>query len=218
MRTFMVLLLALLFISGTGCSKKGSSPNPVNTDSVYALYIGGSLSRIITVEQDASNYKYLWLQGGSGYVYRSDIAKTYSFSQLVQDRDCKWKVQSSTLAVNGGSGNGTFSSMNNEEVIIRSDKYPNQYWGVMKGSTLNGYEEWRLTTFYFSTKPSPVPDYLKFKLHQVADQNGVHAFTIESVLKPGFYLNNSGHNILANGVSMVDHTMVSTPKTVFEFH
>ena len=88
---------------------------------------------------------------------------------------------------------------------------------MVKGGTVNGNDEWYLWSNYVSAT-RPTADQYKFKLHQVPDQNGVHAYTVESVLKPGFFLHNSGNTLTANGVSVYDHNTGTEQKTIFEFH
>lgn len=201
------------------CSKKSAAPPPPPPADNDAVGLStGSLSRIITIDYSATKYKYLWIGQGENYVSRTDIDKTYSFTQLASEKDCKWKVQQASSAVAAaGSGSGTIATMDKQEVIFRSAKNDVQYWGVSKGGDVGGHEEWRLSNFRFDSKPSPVPDYLRFILHKQPDQNGVHAYTIESKYKPGWYLMNTGHTIMTIGVGIFEATS-SNPPAVFEFH
>lgn len=213
------LLLAITLFSG--CSKKSATPPPPPADNDAIGLTNGTLARVILIDQSATKYKYIWIEPQGNYVYRSDIDKTYSLTQLATDKDCKWKIQRANTSVAGvgsGTGTGTGGSLDNEEVIFRSAKNDVQYWGVSKGGTLSGNEEWRLSNFRFDTKPSPVPDYIRFILHKQTDRNGVHAYTIESKFKPGFYLTNTGHNIVAIGVAVLDGNTSSIAPAIFEFH
>lgn len=219
MRYFSSFCFVLAIILFAGCSKKGSStppPPPADNDAIGLST--GTLARVILIDQSATKYKYIWIEPQGTYVYRSDVDKTFSLTQLATDKDCKWKIQraDNTVAA-AGSGTGG-SSLDKEEVIFRSAKNDVQYWGVSKGGTVSGNEEWRLSNFRFDTKPSPVPDYIRFILHKQTDRNGVHAYTIESKFKPGFYLMNTGHNIVAIGVAVLDANQTNTPPAIFEFH
>lgn len=214
-RPFLTFVLfTVLFIS---CTKKSSNPPAPPADNDAVGLSSGTLSRVITIDYSATKYKYLWISQGENYVSRTDIDKTYSLTQLASEKDCKWKIQRASTAVAGAGSGGTVSSLDNEEVIFRSAKNDVQYWGVSKGGNVNGNEEWRLSNFRFDTKPSPVPDYIRFILHKQTDRNGVHAYTIESKYKPGWYLMNTGHTIMAIGVGIFEANS-STPAAIFEFH
>lgn len=208
-----ITLISLWMLS---CSKKsGSNPAPPPLDSLAALYVGGTLSRLIIIDESSANRRFLELSSGGGPVYRHIIDKSYSFSYIENTFDSRWKVESAVNVVYpAGSGP---SSLDNEVVMIHSKKNPSYWLWVAKGGTVSGNEEWYLwSTYVNSARPST--DQYKFKLHQVADQNGVHAYTIESVQKPGWYLHNAGNNLTANGLLLYDHITGSNPKTVFEFH
>lgn len=219
MRYSQLLILFLAIILYSSCSKKSAAPPPPPpADNDAVGFSTGNLSRIITIDHSATKYKYLWIGQGENYVSRTDIDKTYSFTQLASEKDCKWRIQqASSAVVAGGSGSGTITTLDKQEVIFRSAKNDVQYWGVSKGGNVAGNEEWRLSNFRFDSKPSPVPDYIRFIIHKVPDQNGVHAYTIESKFKPGWYLMNTGHTIMTIGVGIFEATSTNPP-AVFEFH
>lgn len=213
--TVSTILSALLLMAGCSKNSGGNSIQPVTTDSVVGLYIGGTLSRVIIIDESSSKRRFLELGAGGGPVYRHQIDKTYNFSYIETTFDSQWKIENASTAVLP-AGTGP-SSLDNEIVMIHSKKNTSYWLWVVKGGTVNGYEEWYLWSNYVNAN-RPTADQYKFKLHQVADQNGVHAYTIESVQKPGWYLCNAGHTITANGVALVDPNSGSTAKAIFEIH
>ncbi|MFN8250573.1 MAG: hypothetical protein U0V75_01730 [Ferruginibacter sp.] len=211
---FVIALYSSIFI--VSCSKNSGSSTPAaNTDSLVALYVGGTLSRLITIDENTTNQRFLEMSTGGGPVYRHLIDKSYPYSYIESTFDSRWKVESASNAVfPAGTGPAT---LDNEIVMIHSKKNPSYWLWVVKGGTVSGFEEWYLWSNYVNAA-RPSTDQYKFKLHQVADRNGVHAYTIESVQKPGWYLHNAGHTITANGVLLYDHNTGSAQKTIFEFH
>src|SRR6185436_1138065 len=134
---------------------------------------------VLTIDYDADSYKYLHRVGI--VINRNLVEKTYSMTALANETDCNWEVKSE------GQRNGksvySFHLVSNKSVR----------WSIGKTATVYGEEEWYLGTHQGSVPPN-TDDWLFF-LHSMPKQNGNKTVTIESVSKPGWYLDNIGHTL-----------------------
>lgn len=207
-------IIGIILTASYSCKKSAvPNPPPPPQDSLVALYVGGTLNKMIIIDESATTRRFLEMPDGGGPVYRHQINKSYDFSYIASTFYAKWKIENATTVVfPPGTGPG---SLNDEIVMIHSSKFPENWLWVVKGGTVNGKEEWYVWSHYISSG-RPNTDQYKFRLHQVSDQNGAHAYTIESVQKPGSYLSNAGHTITANGVLLEEFITNGKPKTIFE--
>ena len=176
------ICIASLVVLTMGCSKNSESstaPPPLTAETWPQNWV-------LTIDYDADSYKYLHRVGI--VINRNLVEKTYSMTALANETDCNWEVKSE------GQRNGksvySFHLVSNKSVR----------WSIGKTATVYGEEEWYLGTHQGSVPPN-TDDWLFF-LHSMPKQNGNKTVTIESVSKPGWYLDNIGHTLTANGVRL----------------
>lgn len=206
----LTFLLPVLLLAA--CSKKGNNDNQNNNGSPIGItLVAGTLSHIPVIDEGT---KFRYLQSVTGIaVYRSQTSKPYDFTQLAQDKDCKWKLEyAGSISYAAGTGP---SSLDGQVVAFRNNKKLTEWWGVGTTADPYGNPQYFLSLVDYNTKPNPIPDQVKFKLHYVGEQNGVDAYFIESVLYPGYYLCNEGHTLTANGVILKN---TASSKAIIEFH
>ncbi len=209
----LTILLPILLL--TACTKKDSDDNNNNNNNGSPQgisLVAGTLSHIPVIDISTTQYRYLQSVGGVA-VYRSLTSKPYDFTQLAQDKDCKWKLEyAGTIVYSVGTGPST---LDGQVVAFRNMKKQSEWWGVGTTADTYGNQQYYLSIMDYMTKPNPMPDQIKFKLHYVGVQNGVDAYFIESVLYPGYYLCNEGHTLTANGVVLKN---TAGSKAIIEFH
>jgi hypothetical protein len=196
MRKYSNQVLSLLLIASLfSCTKKSSVPiNPGLSESWPQNWV-------LTIDFNADTYKYLHIVGI--IINRNEVEKSYSMTELAKEKECNWQVKQE------GQVNGRTA------YSFHLEKNKNYRWMVSKTATVMGTEQWYLGTHYSATPPSE--NYWKFYLHFFEKQNGNKVVAIESVAKPGYYLNNSGHTLAANGVALV-HYDDPEKATRFEAH
>ena len=183
-RNFSVLAIALFVIFISGCSKdSGSStitPPPLTAETWPQNWV-------LTIDNDPQFYKYLHRVGI--VINRNLVDKTYSMTALANEKDCNWQVKSE------GQRNGkavySFHLVTNKSVR----------WSIGKTFSPFGDAQWYLGTHQGSTPPG-TDDWLFF-IHSMPKQNGNKTVAIESVSQPGWFLDNIGHTLTANGVQLM---------------
>lgn len=210
-----IACLFLLF-AVVACSKS-SNPPVVSTKPYLAVYKSGAYNSILLIDFNTTQYKYLDVVGGSGVVYRQNIDKNYDLVALANDKYCKWKINRALDNVVILDPGNSLQSLDGEEVVVQVDKKSQEYMAVAKGGTVMGQPEYYVTTNYYSVRPKPIPDQIKFILHKVGEKGDIDIYTIESKFYPGYYLDNIGHTLTANGVRLTSFTSAGAA-TKFEFH
>jgi hypothetical protein len=167
-----------------GCSKGSSTTTPPLTAEVWPQ------NWVLTIDYSATTYKYLHRVGI--VINRNEVEKSYSMSELAKEKDCNWEVSSAGQV--GGKETYTF----------RLAKNKNIRWIVSTTATVSGLPEFILST-HDGANPPNTDDY-RFYLYDRGKQNGHKTVSIESVSHPGYYLDNIGHTLTANGVKLLPYS------------
>jgi hypothetical protein len=171
-------LVSLLFISSCSKSSNGSvPPSPLLAETWPQNWI-------LTIDHDATFYKYLHIVGI--VINRNLVDKSYSMTELAKEKECNWEVKSE------GQRNGrtVYSFHLAKNKTLR--------WIVGKTATVGGMPEWYLG-IHNNNQPPNTDDWL-FYVHSMPNDGNRKFVTIESVTHPGWYLDNKGHTLTANGV------------------
>jgi hypothetical protein len=157
----MPLVVAILFFI-TAC-KKNNVPDP-------ALIEHYPQTWILTVDEAPD--KYVFLKTNGAVMYRDNILRSYSLTQLAIDEECEWEVNTSR------------TEFSNEVCFtIRLEKNKKIWCGAAPSSDKQEKHMVALNTT--STDPG---DGYKFFIHKLPDVNGVKTVAIESVEYPGYYV------------------------------
>lgn len=210
------IICITVLISLLACKK--SSNQPVVSSKPYILsYKNGTYNSILLIDINATQYKYLDVLSGSGVVYRQNINKDYDLTALANEKYCKWKINRALDNIVILDPGNTLTSLDGEEVLLQVDRKSQEYMSVGKTGSVMGLPEYYLTTNYYSSRPKPIPDQIKFILHKVGEKGDIDIYTIESKFYPGYYLDNIGHTLTANGVKLTSFTSAGAA-TKLEFH
>lgn len=183
LHTFAVALIIVTFY---GCSKSSGTGGFTNEPLTAELW---PQNWILTIDYDASFYKYLNVSGI--VIYRNLVDKGYSMTALANEKDCKWEVKSEGMR--NGKAVYSFHLARNKKVR----------WIVGKTGSVAGTPEWYLGV-HTGDIPPPSDDWL-FYIHSMEKQNGHKTVVIESASRPGWYLDDIGHTLTANGVRLVEY-------------
>jgi len=176
MKTTTLFIATLLLF--TGC-KKNNVPNPVLSEHYPQTWI-------LTV--DGAPDQYFFLKTNTAVMYRDNVLRSYSMTQLAIDENCEWEVEQSRSEV----GNKICFS-------LRLKKNKKIWCGVANSS--NQQEVHMIALNTTSTDPG---DGYKFFIHKMPDVNGVKTVVLESVERPGWYVSASppGFQFAQNLVTM----------------
>ena len=136
---------------------------------------------ILTYDKSPTEYTYLKSNNGNP-LYRDNVLKTYSLTQLAIDEDCKFHVATA------GRVNGK------ETYTIQSVKKMQRWWSVAFVNNANNPEGFVSTFLSGSTTAPPCGgsptdcDDWKFFLHDMPKVDGKKTVAIESVKYPGWYI------------------------------
>ena len=167
MRKTIIFFCSLcLFIS---CKKGGGAPDP-------ALLEHWPQDWIFTVDEGSDKYTYL--RTNLNNMFRKDVLKSYSLTQLAIDENCEFRVNLSK-----SEDGKTCYTIQLEKIRKR--------W--VSASLSTNKQEVHLTCGQGAsetTAPGDSDNY-KFIFHKMDKVNGVTTYTIESVNFPGFYISTS---------------------------
>jgi hypothetical protein len=128
---------------------------------------------ILTVDQGPDEYVYL--KANSPVMYRDDIPRSYSLTQLAIDEDCEWEVNTSRT-----------EESDKICYTIRLDKNKKIWLGATPSSNK---QEIHMSAF--NTNSTDPGDSYKFFIHKMPDVNGVKTVVLESVYYAGYYVSNA---------------------------
>ncbi len=144
---------------------------------------------------DASADKYFHLEGFSSNVRRSEILKSYPFSQLTLERFCEFNVAESR------------TEYTNKLCYTIQVERERRIW-LFAGLSSNGQEVHMRATRSSSETVDPGGDGYKFFIHEMPRVNNVRTVAIESVDKPGYYISTSppGFNYSPTQATLTKHS------------
>jgi hypothetical protein len=158
----IMTLVAITTLLVTSCSKSnGTDP---------ALLENYPQTWILTVDQAPDEY--VFLKTNTAVMYRDDIPRSYSLTQLAEDEECEFEINTSRTEYS-----------NEICYTIRLDKNKKIWCGAAPSSNKQEIHMVALNTT--STDPG---DGYKWFIHKLPDVNGVKTVAIESVEYPGFYV------------------------------
>lgn len=121
---------------------------------------------------DKAPDKYVFLKTNTAVMYRDDILRSYSLTQLAIDEECEFEVNTSRTEVGSKIC-----------YTIRLDKNKKIWCGAAPSSNKQEIHMVALNTT--STDPG---DGYKFFIHKMSDASGVKTVVLESVQYPGYYV------------------------------
>ncbi|MES2850116.1 MAG: hypothetical protein V4685_13745 [Bacteroidota bacterium] len=180
----IVIGISILFFF---ISCKKSSVNPSQLELPYPH------QWIFTADASADEYVHLELAGNN--MKRTEVLKSYSFSQLTLDRYCEFNVAEAR------------TEFTNELCYTIQFERQRKRW-LFAGLSSNGQEVHLGTTSGGSETEDPGGDGYRFFIHEMPKVNGVRTVTIESVDKPGYYISTSspGFGYSATQVVLTQHS------------
>jgi hypothetical protein len=157
----MPLVIVTLFL--IAACKKNSGPAPAQLENYPQTWI-------LTVDEAPD--KYVFLKTNGAVMYRDDVLRSYSLTQLAIDEECEWEVNTSRTEFD-------------DKICytIRLDKNKKIWCGAAPSSNKQEIHMVALNT----TGTDPGDGY-KFFIHKMPDVNGVKTVAIESVEYPGYYV------------------------------
>ncbi len=162
MKKAIFIISTILLI--TGC-KKNSVPNPVQSEHYPQTWI-------LTIDEGSD--KYIFLKANVPVMYRDNILRTYSLTQLAIDENCEWEVSQSRTEDNS-----------KDCYAIRLKKNKNIWVGAAPSSN---QQERHLVSLNASSDPG---DSYKFFIHKMPDVNGVKTVVLENVFYSGYYVSSA---------------------------
>jgi hypothetical protein len=151
----------------TACNKGGDGVDPAQLEHYPQTWI-------LTV--DKAPDKYVYLKANSPVMYRDDILRSYSLTQLADDHDCQWEVNTSR------------TEFTNEVCYtIRLKKNKKLWLGATPSSNK---QEIHLIAPSYNTNDLDDDSYNWF-IHKMADVNGVKTVVLENVFYKGYYVSSA---------------------------
>lgn len=128
---------------------------------------------ILTVDQQPDEYVFLKTNGA--VMYRDDVPRSYSLTELANEEDCQWEVNTSRTEYS-------------DEICftIRLKNNMNIWLGAGPSSNKEEVHMYALNTQ--STDPG---DGYKWFIHKMPDVNGVKTVVLESVQYPDYYVSDA---------------------------
>ena len=150
----------------TACSKS-NAPDPAQLEHYPQTWI-------LTIDQAPD--KYVYLKANSPVMYRDDILKSYSLTQLAEDDECQWEVNTSRTEFT-------------KEVCytIRLKKNKKLWLGATPSS--NKQEIHLIAPSYTSNNLDD--DSYNWFIHKMPDVNGVKTVVLENVFYKGYYVSSA---------------------------
>jgi hypothetical protein len=165
MKKISLFVITVLLI--TACGKSGGPPDPAQLEHYPQTWI-------LTIDEAPD--KYVYLKANSPVMYRDNILRTYSLTQLAEDDDCQWEVNTSR------------TEFSNEVCFtIRLKKNKKIWLGATPSS--NKQEIHMIAPSYNSDNLDD--DSYNWFIHKMPDVNGVKTVVLENVFYKGFYVSSA---------------------------
>lgn len=165
MKKVSLFIVAILLL--TACKKNDSGVDP-------ALLEHYPQTWILTIDQAPD--KYVYLKANNPVMYRDDIVRSYSLTQLAIDDDCQWEVNTSRTEV-GDKICYTIRLKKNKKIWLGAAPSSNK-------------QEIHMITSSFTSNDVDDDSY-NFFIHKMPDVNGVKTVVLESVFYKGYYVSSA---------------------------
>lgn len=165
MKKVSLFVITILLI--TACKKGSDGVDPSELEHYPQTWI-------LTIDQAPD--KYVYLKANSPVMYRDDILRTYSLTQLADDDDCQWEVNTSR------------TEFTNEVCYtIRLKKNKKLWLGATPSS--DKQEIHLIAPSY--TSDNLDDDSYNWFIHKMPDVNGVKTVVLENVFYKGYYVSSA---------------------------
>lgn len=165
MKNMSLFVATILFISA--CNKGGDGANPPLLENYPQTWI-------LTIDDGPD--KYIYLKANSPVMYRDDILKSYSLTQLAEDDDCQWEVNTSR------------TEFSNEVCYTIRLKKNKKIW-LGAGPSSDKQEIHMIAPSYNSNDLDD--DSYNWFIHKMPDANGVKTVVLENVFYKGYYVSSA---------------------------
>ena len=164
MKKVSLVIITILFI--TACNK-GDGVAPAQIEHYPQTWI-------LTIDEGPD--KYIYLKANSPVMYRDDILRSYSLTQLAEDDDCQWEVNTSR------------TEFTNEVCFTIRLKKDKKIWlGATPSS--NKQEIHMIAPSYNNNNLDD--DSYNWFIHKMTDVNGVKTVVLENVFYKGYYVSSA---------------------------
>lgn len=145
-------------------------------------------SWIFTIDESPQKYTYIYTNGNN--MFRDDIEKSYSLTQLAEDENCKFFLNLSK------------TESGDQCITIQLEKEKRRW--IFAAPSTNGQEMHMGISQKESEITPPDDDNYKFHVHHLEDVAGVKTISIESVAYPGYFISSQppGFNYSATQLTL----------------
>lgn len=165
MKKVTLFVVASLFI--IACNKGGDGVAPAQLEHYPQTWI-------LTIDDGPD--KYIYLKANDPVMYRDDILKSYSLTQLAEDDDCQWEVNTSR------------TEFSNEVCFTIRLKKNKKIW-LGAGPSSNKQETHLIAPSYDNNDLDD--DSYNWFIHKMPDVNGVKTVVLENVFYKGYYISSA---------------------------